>query len=43
MKTLKAKLLASGLASVVIVVITSGAAEAKLAANHNETLLPDAP
>ena len=39
MKHLKVKLIASGLVSMVVLIMTSGVAEARLAANHNETVL----
>jgi hypothetical protein len=39
MTRLTKKLAASGLLSVVVILITSGAAEAKLSANHNDIVL----
>ena len=39
MTRLTKKLAASGLLSLVVILITSGVAEAKLAANHNDIVL----
>ena len=41
MKHLKTKLAASGLVTMVVLLRSAGVADARLAANHNETLLRD--
>ena len=41
MTRLKMKFIASAVAGLVVVLLTSGVAEARLAANHNDTVLRD--
>jgi hypothetical protein len=41
MTRLKMKLAASGLLGLAVLLVSSGVAEARLAANHNETVLRD--
>ena len=41
MKNLKTKLAASGVVTVIVMLLTAGVADARLAANHNDTLLRD--
>ena len=41
MKNLKMKLAASALLAVVVTLLSAGVADARLATNHNETLLRD--